>query len=357
MSKAIADYSKLKAYAENEEKKKEAIEKAKEILEGANDSDNAPNNDAIKGQEEPIKEESGIRIEIPSEIGINTSDSIFSNLEKVDEYFRSQKPDAVPSSLNLETIENNLPTIEETKENAKNKVDAKFNQLKENLKAEYAQKQTDKESAKQGAQDAYNANIYKINEIYDNVSSTAQNQALKRGLARSSIIIEQLDGIEKERAGQLASLATNLNNELLNIESEINALNTAKERALASLDLDYATSLSEEISSSIDALNKKQKEIIEFNNKVNELEAEYNLKKREKDTKDLKEKIALGEDYGYYEPNENLQQQYKIKLVLDYLNTLSKAEALKKLTTDSTYAYYLGNSWSDVYYNIMQRKN
>ena len=359
MSKSIADYSKLKAYAEDEEKKKAAIEKAKQILEESGDNAQ-PNASSVAPEDNGspnINKEGSFNVEIPSEIGINEGDNIFSNLEKVDQYFRNQKADAVADSLNLETLENNLPTSAQVEESTKQKVDAKFNKLKENIEDDYAKQQSDKQIDKQNAQDAYAQSTFKVNEIYDNASSAAQNQALKRGLARSSIIIEQLDGIEKDRATTLSNLAISLNEDLAGIESEINALNTAKERALASLDLDYAVSLNDEISSALDSLNKKQKEIVEFNNKVEQLKAEYNLTKREKDTKDLKEKIALGEDYGYYQPNENLQQQYKIKLVLDYLNTFSKAEALKKLTTDSTYAYYLGNSWSDVYYNIMQRKN
>ena len=357
MSKSIADYSKLKAYAESEEKKKEAINKAKEILEGSENKE--PQIDAGASQSEDVvsQKQEETSITIPTEIGVSKNDSIFSNLEKVDDYFRSQKADSVKNTLGLEQLDGAVLTEEEARAGAKAKTDAKFDKLRENIETDYAKQESAKNQQKEKLENSYASDVFKVNEIYDNASSQAQNQALKRGLARSSIIINQLDGIEKERANKLTSLATTLSGDLAQIETDIASLNVAKDRALDSLDLDYATSLNEEIVSALENLNKKQKEIVEFNNKVKQLEAEYNLTKREKDTKELKARLSLNENYGYTEPQENLQQQYKIKLVMDYLNALPKNEALKALTTDSTYAYYLGQAWSDVYYNQVARKN
>ncbi|MBQ7579006.1 MAG: hypothetical protein IJT25_00525 [Clostridia bacterium] len=360
MAKAIADYFKLKSYADEQEKKNEASNRAKEILEEDNTNNFSENDKEIIDKTEPSieTEKNGeATITIPSEIGIEENGNIFSNLEKVDDYFRNQKADAVLDTLNLEKLENNLQTADEVRAGAKNRTDAKYNALKENVEAEYARKQADKEAQKESAKNTYNSSTIKINEIYDNYSSSAQNQALKRGLARSSIIIGQLDGIEKERAEKLSNLAVSLNSDLEDIENEISFLNSAKDMALNNLDLEYASEVYEEIEKAIDNLNKKQKEITEFNNKVESLKAEYNLNKREKDTKDLKERLALNENYGYTENTDNLATQYKIKITLDYLNSLSKNDALKQLTTDSTFAYYLGDAWSDVYYLTVARKN
>ena len=361
MAKVISELNKLKAFADENEEKKKAKEEAIRIL-----NENEPN-----GQTEPETPvensgeyktgsniiEASSSIKYPEEMGINpNSNNIFAELEKVDKYFATQK-DGTQTSLGLETLEMPDASYEEIRRNAQEKLGGKYNNLKNSTEKEYSKRIDAKQEEVGARQSASERDAEKINSIYDNASTSAENQALRRGLARSSIIINQLDGIEKERAKELTDLATGLSENISRIDSEIDSLNRAKENALEALDLDYASEVEAEIQKQLNALESKKKEVAEFNNKVKQLEAEYALEKREKDQKNLESNLKLNSNYGYVPEQENLQQEYKVKLVLDYLGTLSKNQAISALKSDTTYAYYLGDAWGDVYYYTLSRSN
>ena len=171
-----------------------------------------------------------------------------------------------------------------------------------------------------------------------------------RGLARSSIIIGQLDGIEKSRASELSSSAANLAKTLSDIDANLNSLEAKRNSALESLDLENASEVQTEIEKAVSDPNKKKQEVIDFNNKVKQLEGEYGLKK-EKQKASIKQaenefrlKNGMDVDAGYDDATRT-----KMMYCLEYLNGMKRADALKKLTSDNMFAYYLGNAWLDVY--------
>jgi len=72
----------------------------------------------------------------------------------------------------------------------------------------------------------------KIDLYYDNARQQTSDDALKRGLARSSIVINQLDAFNKDELKTFEALEKDFNNNLNAIDFEINSLTKQKEQAL-----------------------------------------------------------------------------------------------------------------------------
>ena len=373
MSKIFTETIKIKKIAEEEAAREKQREQAKknllESLEGGASNGGGSTGGSTGGSGE--KETSGgldggasgsdtgksgageVREEktfFPDGLDVNTkANNPFEELEKIDEFYRNKA--GADDGLGLKELDE---PIDDTREDIEKRVtasaDAKYDKLKKAEQDKYDESVRASEKSKSQAQNNFAASESKINSYYDASVTAAENQALKRGLARSSIIIGQLDGIEKSRAGELSSSAANLAKTLSDIDAKLNSLEAKRNSALESLDLEYASEVQTEIEKAVSDLNKKKQEVIDFNNKVRQLEGEYGLKK-EKQKASIKQaenefrlKNGMDVDAGYDDATRT-----KMMYCLEYLNGMKRADALKKLTSDNMFAYYLGNAWLDVY--------
>lgn len=285
----------------------------------------------------------------PDGLDVNTkANNPFEELEKIDEFYRNKA--GADDGLGLKELDEPIDTREDIEKRVTASADAKYDKLKKAEQDKYDERVRASEKSKSQAQNNFAASESKINSYYDASVTAAENQALKRGLARSSIIIGQLDGIEKSRASELSSSAANLAKTLSDIDANLNSLEAKRNSALESLDLEYASEVQTEIEKAVSDLNKKKQEVIDFNNKVKQLEGEYGLKK-EKQKASIKQaenefrlKNGMDVDAGYDDATRT-----KMMYCLEYLNGMKRADALKKLTSDNMFAYYLGNAWLDVY--------
>lgn len=285
----------------------------------------------------------------PDGLDVNTkANNPFEELEKIDEFYRNKA--GADEGLGLKELDEPIDTREDIEKRVTASADAKYDKLKKAEQEKFDENVRASEKSKSQAQNNFAASESKINSYYDASVTAAENQALKRGLARSSIIIGQLDGIEKSRASELSSSAANLAKTLSDIDANLNSLEAKRNSALESLDLEYASEVQTEIEKAVSDLNKKKQEVIDFNNKVKQLEGEYGLKKEKQEASikqaenEFRLKNGMDVDAGYDDATRT-----KMMFCLEYLNGMKRADALKKLTSDNMFAYYLGNAWLDVY--------
>ncbi len=211
------------------------------------------------------------------------------------------------------------------------------------------------ESEKQNQYNLINsaeANKNEITDLYDQAKMEASNTSLKRGLARSSIAVLSINGLEQEKVEELSNLAVNLRSALDQSENDIRSLRDELEVALENLDIDYAMDVSTEIKKEIDKLYEKQKEVVSFNNNVDKLEADYQTKRNTLIEERNKMESKLAKEYkGVAERDRTTEIT---DAVVNYLSSLPKAEAIKELTSDSRFIDYLGTGFYDVYYKLMR---
>lgn len=259
----------------------------------------------------------------------------------------------IPDSLNLEkqeVIEIDPEKI--TDEVTKTETD-KINLEKqaETTKTEQAtkKKEEEKENIKANAE----TEKVEIGQIYDSYKISTESDLIKRGLARSSVAVLSLDNLEASRAKELSRVAENLTNSLNKVEGEILSLQQSLENSLVALDLELAVNINTQIEKKIKEMEEKQAEAIEFNNKVDELEAKYKASISDKKIEQAEYEEELAKKYEGYAQARKTEE--KLTLAMNYYAQMDKTAALKEIISNTELARLLGDSFYDLYYYIMRK--
>ena len=230
---------------------------------------------------------------------------------------------AIKSQAENELNEYKTSTIEDITEGTKSKI-IKLEKDKETSKNNY-------ETAMESARD-----------YYADVKENASNDALRRGLSRSSIVINIMDAFGKQELAKYNELNDTLTETINNIDNEISSLNQRQDEALASFDITYAVKLQDKINSLKQDLLDKQEKVLQYNNEIAEKEAEFNRKYAELE-KELREsnfqkEQDLMEYAGKY--GVNMLAKYKTaqtyNMAEEYLDTLDKDTARDELYNNET---------------------
>ena len=191
----------------------------------------------------------------------------------------------------------------------------------------------------------------KLNSQIDNAKQNAENQAIKRGLARSSIIMNQLENYDKMKIEQAAKMEKEVNDQISQINYEIETLSSRLEDSLKSFDLSYAVKLQTKINDLKDEQVKKIEKALEYNNKIALQEAEFNAKQKEKNAK-----YSSGTSSA---STQSLSDTTKAKyeVASKYFAGLSKEDALDELLNIDAdyYRKHLGNYYYKLYNEISNR--
>lgn len=191
-----------------------------------------------------------------------------------------------------------------------------------------------------------------LKSAYENAKLDASNDAIKRGLARSSIIVNKLASYDKAMLDEFSKIENDWNEAYNKLSSEKTMLEVQKQNALDAFDIAYAVKLSEKINSINEKIDEKEREVIEYNNKVEQLEKEFELEKQ-KQIQDYNDKLNdkkldILEYYGDYGTNqvELIKQTEKYDKALAYFMSIPKQEALSILENNDHFKASLKN-----YYN------
>lgn len=144
-------------------------------------------------------------------------------------------------------------------------------------KAKAEKTAADKKAALSAKIDSVNSDVgeteKRINAAYDAAKENASNEALKRGIARSSIVSEQLKELDEGRIEDVENAYENGNRRISAINDEIDKLSSGLTDALNALDIDEAVRINERIVKLKDEREKKQNEVLEYNNALKEKKA------------------------------------------------------------------------------------
>lgn len=343
-------------YIENDNKNSENLTYKTEISENLNDNQNKKTaNDfelePVSSNNQKVINTDPTKDPIYSSVSPKTVDELNKYLDEVESsYVPVESTADLPEYLELTKKEMPTMTEEQIKEDAKAEADADYKTKLDQLTNEYQNAVSDTNSQKKTAEEKYGQAVLETNTQYDHAREMAENDALRRGLARSSIVLLQLSQIEQSRAGELSQIQTKLQESLLELESQLNLLSQEKEKAISQLDLNYAVELTNSINDKIAELEKTRNEVLEYNNEIAEIEHKYNIQVDEK-----RQEILQDTAQQTAEMNKNIalcKQNEQIALILNYFSQFNKERALYEFTKDSALAQKVG---ADVYY-IVYRK-
>ena len=232
--------NKVKKYADELERKKKTDEAAAKILESTaepeskvNESEEKVKTDETESKGEYLFTDNGIKI--PKEIGVDfNSSNPVGELFKIDDYYKAKTATSSEPKvqIELERISEPSQTEDDIIEAVKASLDADYTKSKQKTLDDYSRLTQAQVDAKEQAEINSKTATQKINDYYDQATEAASNNVLKRGLARSSIAVLEIDGLTKERAQQLSREAQNLSDQLNQIDGEIGALKAKQENAL-----------------------------------------------------------------------------------------------------------------------------
>ncbi len=185
---------------------------------------------------------------------------------------------------------------------------------------------------------------------YDQAKENVSNQALQRGLARSSIVINQLGAFDENQINDLNKIDAELTQKVNNINFELSGLNGELQKALNDFDISYAVKLKDKINNLNTELEKEQNKIIEYNNQIALQEAQFN-----KSLDELREKLSssdwdkqsnLADIYGKYGSGvvNRIVQESLYQTAKNYLKDFSHDEVLK-LLQDENFKKSLGSAY------------
>lgn len=241
-------------------------------------------------------------------------------------------------------------TEDEIRQQAENKLNYPKQVEKENIEKNFenslqsliAKKESERKNAEKEKKE--------VEGYYAEAMERAGNDALKRGIQRSSIVINNLNAFENSKIEKLMEIDAELNSEIDVISDAIDKLTKEKDKALADLDIEYAFKLNQEIEDLKDKIAEKNDEILEYNNKIAQVEEDYKNKyakqQSQNDVSNEKEQKELEQ-----KKSEEIQ-----KTIEDFLNSLTKKEALEALS-ENYVRELLGNNYSFILLSTQQRKD
>ena len=232
------------------------------------------------------------------------------------------------------------PSDEEIKTSAQNSLENYKQTSLQNIEDDYNQKRSDISNQIDELKNSAQSQKQETKELYSSLKNDASNDALKRGLARSSIVINVLDAFDQNMIDEINKINEEIGTKVESLNNQKSLLNEQRQSALNAFDIAYAVELSTKIDEINAELAEEEQKVIEYNNKIAEKEAEYEAQ-RNKDTLDRAEFI---EKYGE-DAILSLKQNEKYEIALNYLNTLSKEEALNELESNRTFSYELGPTY------------
>ncbi|MEG1499855.1 MAG: hypothetical protein RR400_02160, partial [Clostridia bacterium] len=210
----------------------------------------------------------------------NLSDSL---KEIEDKYSFKFNPDVTlnDKELNLEKLQFSPLSKDEIENNAKNSLEEYAKTGKENILNEFDGLSKNYDKLKKEKEESIFGDKKRVEKLFEDAKESTSNQALRRGLARSSIVVNNLQAFEKGKLDEIKKMDETFTKDIGLINEKKSLLETQKSNALSNFDISYAVKLNDKIGKLNAEMEKKQSEVIKFNNDIERQEKEF-AEKQEK---------------------------------------------------------------------------
>lgn len=286
-------------------------------------------------------------IEIPKPDGY---DSLWETLSGIDDKYSTVYKEPTynqPQSLNLEKLEYEGMTEDEILLAAQNALLEK--QLNALAKIESSSQngmasiQSKIDSLLKDAQGKEKS----IAEAAAEAKKKAGNNAVNRGLARSSILTEHLHELDKNKSGLLSEVNSAKDSALGEYRSQILQLQADKSAALSNYELVAAADLQAKIDNLMSQVQNEIDSVTKYNNTVDEKEAKYQVtleaemrKAQEAEQKRVNDQIKLRSEYGAEAVERQILEE-KLSVASQYFLSLDPATAYSAFKADSSLQAHL----------------
>lgn len=292
----------------------------------------------------------------------NNIKSLFNDVDKKYSLGQEVRPEDYEKKLNLERKTSGNKTQDEVLALAQNELYDYETSSKSQIENAYSKGVASVEENLTKLENTTSNSKQNLAGAVKNAKENASNDALKRGLARSSIIVNKLASYDQTYLTEFANLEKTFIENQTKFNNEKSLLEIQRQNALDTFDITYAVKLSEKINTINEKLLKQEQEVIEYNNKLEQLEKEFdvemqeNLRKAELDAsktnKEYAEFIAKNGQYAV----EVLREKEKYEIAQNYFNSIPKHQALYELKNDSFFKSQIRTYYNALIKEIEQRQ-
>lgn len=205
-------------------------------------------------------------------------DDLLKNIRSFNSKFSSPSVQLPKNEMQLKRMEEIKLTDEDIRKNAESELQPYKKSAQENIEKQTQEKEKELNLNKVQLQKNYEDAFNKAENYYGAVKENVNNDAVKRGLGRSSIVINTLDAFNNDEIQTYNALNKELTDSLNEIDFQLNSLDSKQQQALADFDIEYAAKLNKKIGDLKKEYNNLQNEIIKYNNQISEAENNFNLK-------------------------------------------------------------------------------
>ncbi len=278
-------------------------------------------------------------------------EKLLNQIANINNSFANSSDNKTGSTVSFEKLEQVSKSDDELLKEAQNSLhdfkSSSLNKIEQDVASQKKSLVEDINTLKSEAE----ANKGSIASYYDNARKVVSDDALKRGLARSSIVINNLDALTDDEINAYTSLDKQISDKVNALNFEINALDAQKQSALNDFDISYAVKLDTKLAELKQQLADRQMEITKYNNDIAKAEEDYKLKYANLESELANnawdkeyDMIKIASEYG-----AGMIDKYKsskiYSLVKDYLNQFDSEEAKKILSSNVQLQNALGNKY------------
>ena len=269
----------------------------------------------------------------------NKSKTIFEQFSDVDNKYNTLN--STDNSLTLEKIDYVKPSDEEIKNKAENSLSNYKNTNLASISENFEEKNNMLDKSIEKTQKEGEAKKNEIYTAYQNAKENAKEDAIKRGLARSSIIVNTLSSYDDNMFNELSEKSNEMATKISEYEAEKLNLEEQKQNALSSFDIEYAVKLQQKIDDINSEISEKQQEITKYNNEIAEAQAKWAKEQEDSNFDKTAELATLMGKYGTA-VFDTLKQNEKYSIAKNYFNSMEKQEAIAELTNNPAYLSNIG---------------
>lgn len=264
--------------------------------------------------------------------------SLYDSLDKINDDYektdvRSYNGTVIPK-LNEKTYD--APTDEEIIKTATEEEKANTARKKQAAEAVAEEKKAALDLQKAGYENYAKESEKRISDSYETAKNNASDEAIKRGIARSSIISEQLKDFDEAKIKDVENAYATAREKIAEADEKIVSLTEELSKAVASYDMEEAVKINERINALKEERTKKQNEVTEYNNALKEKRAKT-LSSLGLSGMDLVEEKS---DEYIAAQNEKLQALYKYyRKAANKKEFLQDAERIRKYVGNDGFEY------------------
>lgn len=195
------------------------------------------------------------------------------------------------------------------------------------------------------------SDISALDESYRKAVRATDNDAVKRGLARSSVAAVNRSELEKEYLAKNADVASSYGKRIAQLDEEIASVDGKLRSALNDFNLTYATKLDQKLNELKSERDDKIERITKFNNGVREKQAELDEARARAESSLFTSAINRQKSAGSADGLTEAQRDAIYRSVYDrmdvYLASLDPMKAKQEIINHTLYKEHL----SDYYYD------